>query len=46
MAKNKKGNQEEFRPTGTMTVLFIFMFVLIVLWVTIYTILLQRGVTI
>ncbi|MEW5827848.1 MAG: cytochrome c oxidase subunit 2A [Chloroflexota bacterium] len=41
---NKKGN-DEFRPTGTMTVLIIFMVTLIVLWVSIYMILLQRGLT-
>lgn len=45
MAKNKKGNHEEFRPTGTMTILLIFLVTLIVLWVTIYMILLARGVT-
>ncbi len=45
MANKKKGSQEEFRPTGTMTILFIFLVTLIVLWVTIYMILLGRGVT-
>ncbi len=44
MAK-KSGNDEEFRPTGTMTVLIIFLVTLIVLWVSIYMILLSRGVT-
>ena len=45
MANKKKDGQEEFRPTGTMTILFIFLVTLIVLWVTIYMILLGRGVT-
>ena len=38
--------QEEFHPRGTMVILGIFMLTLIVLWVSVYIILLQRGVTI
>lgn len=43
---NKKGNEEEFRPTGTVTVLIIFLITLIVLWASVYMILLSRGVTV
>ncbi len=41
---NKKSN-DEFRPTGTMAVLAIFIITLVVLWVSIYMIMLQRGLT-
>jgi hypothetical protein len=42
---NKKGNDEEFRPTGTMAVLVIFVITLIAIWATIYMILVGRGGT-
>lgn len=45
MATNKKGNDEEFRPTGTMAVLAIFVITLIAIWATIYMILVGRGGT-
>jgi hypothetical protein len=34
-----------FRPTGTVTVVALFVVVLILLWLSIYLILLARGVT-
>jgi hypothetical protein len=39
----KKG--EEFKPTGTLFVLFLFLVMIIVLWGTVYLILINRGVT-
>ena len=45
MATNKKGNDEEFRPTGTLAVLAIFVITLIAIWATIYMILVGRGGT-
>jgi hypothetical protein len=37
--------EEEFHPKGTMLVLAIFVLVLILLWATVYLILLSRGMT-
>ena len=37
---------EEFKPKGTVLVLGIFVVVLILLWATVYLILLSRGVTV
>jgi hypothetical protein len=37
---------EEFQPRGTLVMLFIFMLLLIILWGSVYLILLSRGVTI
>ncbi len=45
MANNKSTN-EEFRPIGTITVLLIFLITIIVLWASVYLILLSRGVTV
>lgn len=45
MANNNK-NADEFNPKGTMVVLVIFFVTLIVLWASIYVILLGRGVTV
>ena len=39
-------HEEEFHPRGTIVVLGIFLLTLIVLWASVYVILLQRGVTI
>ena len=36
---------EHFRPTGTLFLLGIFVLTLILLWVSVYVILLSRGVT-
>ncbi|MDD2923324.1 MAG: cytochrome c oxidase subunit 2A [Anaerolineales bacterium] len=44
MAKKDKDN-EAFRPTGTVAVLVIFVITLILIWGTIYMILLSRGAT-
>ena len=38
--------EEHFVPTGTMTLLGIFVVTLILLWVSIYLILIARGVTV
>ncbi|MFN3742764.1 MAG: cytochrome c oxidase subunit 2A [Anaerolineales bacterium] len=37
---------EEFKPKGTVAMLVVFALTLIVLWGTIYMILLQRGGTV
>lgn len=40
-----KKDNEEFRPSGTIAVLVIFVITLILIWGTIYVFLLQRGGT-
>lgn len=45
MAKKEKDN-EEFHPTGTIAVLIIFVITLVLIWGTIYMILLGRGGTV
>ncbi len=44
MAKKNK-EDEDFRPTGTIAVLAIFVITLIAIWGTIYWFLIQRGGT-
>ena len=44
MSKNDK-EDEEFRPTGTIAILVIFVITLIAIWGTIYMILVNRGGT-
>lgn len=44
MAK-KKDPDEKFQPKGTLVVLGIFVLTIIVLWGSVYLILLQRGMT-
>lgn len=44
MAKKDK-DDDEFRPTGTIAVLAIFVITLIAIWTTIYMILVGRGGT-
>ncbi|MEK6751051.1 MAG: cytochrome c oxidase subunit 2A [Chloroflexota bacterium] len=44
MAKKDK-DDDEFRPTGTIAVLTIFVITLIAIWTTIYMILVGRGST-
>jgi len=44
MAKKDKGD-DEFRPTGTLAILAIFIITLIAIWTTIYMILVGRGGT-
>jgi hypothetical protein len=47
MSENKKpDDMEDFRPRGTMVILVIFVLTLIVLWASVYVILLSRGVTV
>ncbi len=36
---------EEFKPRGTMVILVIFMITIIILWGSVYFILLERGAT-
>lgn len=43
--KPNEAHDDEFRPTGTLLVLGIFMVTIIVLWGSVYLILLSRGVT-
>ncbi|HBY07706.1 MAG TPA: hypothetical protein DEH22_07965 [Chloroflexi bacterium] len=42
---DKKVPDEGFKPKGTLVILFIFLVTLIVLWGSVYVILLNRGVT-
>jgi hypothetical protein len=44
MAKKNK-DDEDFKPTGTIAVLAIFVVTLIAIWATIYMILVGRGGT-
>jgi hypothetical protein len=44
--KSKEQEEEDFRPTGTIAVLTIFVITLIAIWGTIYMILVGRGGTI
>lgn len=43
--KDKDKEDDEFRPTGTIAVLTIFVITLIAIWATIYWILVGRGGT-
>jgi hypothetical protein len=45
MADKNTPEQNEFKPKGTLVILFIFLITLIVLWGTVHVILLNRGVT-
>lgn len=38
-------HEEHFKPTGTLFVLVLFVATIILLWVSVYVILLSRGVT-
>lgn len=46
MEEHKDSEHEEFHPKGTMVVLLIFVLTLIILWGSVYVILLSRGVTV
>jgi hypothetical protein len=46
MAKKSHEPQEEFHPKGTALVLAIFVITLILLWGSVYLIMLQRGITV
>ena len=37
--------EEHFRPVGTLFILAVFVITLILLWASVYVILLSRGVT-
>jgi|GEM_PF-1530065 hypothetical protein len=39
------GDAESFQPRGTLVIVLIFVLLLIVLWGSVYLILLSRGVT-
>lgn len=45
MTKKSKEPQDEFHPKGTALVLAIFVVTLILLWGSVYLIMLSRGVT-
>ena len=44
MAKKDKGD-DEFRPTGTIAIMAVFVVTLVAIWATIYMILVGRGGT-
>lgn len=43
--QNQATEPEHFRPTGTIFILSVFVLVIILLWASVYLILLSRGVT-
>lgn len=46
VASESGGEQEEhFKPTGTVFILAVFVATIILLWASVYVILLSRGVT-
>lgn len=45
MSKKDNHEDDEFRPTGTIAILAIFVITLIAIWATIYMILVGRGGT-
>lgn len=45
MAGKKEKKKEEFHPKGTIVVLGIFLLTIILLWGSVYLILLERGIT-
>ncbi len=46
MAKKEPNDIQKSHPKGTMLVLLIFLILIVVLWGSVYLILLSRGVTI
>lgn len=47
MSENKNPDEmDDFRPRGTIVILVIFLLTLIILWASVYMILLSRGVTV
>jgi hypothetical protein len=47
MSENKKPDEmDDFRPRGTIVILVLFVLALIILWASVYLILLSRGVTV
>jgi flagellar basal body-associated protein FliL len=45
MADKNAPEQNEFKPKGTIVILLIFLLTIIILWGSVYVILLGRGVT-
>ena len=45
MADKSTPENNEFKPKGTIVILLIFLLTIIVLWGSVYVILLDRGVT-
>ena len=45
MADKNGPEQNDFKPKGTIVILLIFLLTIIVLWGSVYLILLDRGVT-
>ena len=45
MADKNAPEQNEFKPKGTIVILLIYLLTIIVLWGSVYVILLGRGVT-
>lgn len=45
MATDSDEAEEHFKPTGTLFLLAMFVAALILLWASVYVILLSRGVT-
>lgn len=41
-----KQESEEFHPKGTVAILVMFVLAIIILWASVYVILLSRGVTV
>lgn len=39
------GHEEHFKPVGTMFIVAVFVVALVLLWASVYVILLSRGVT-
>ena len=46
MAKKQQPDHEEFHPKGTLVVLGLFLLTIIILWGSVYFILLSRGVNV
>ena len=47
MSENKNPDENmDLRPRGTMVILILFVLTLIILWGSVYLILLSRGVTV
>lgn len=45
MSTDSEDGEEHFKPTGTIFLLAMFVATLILLWASVYVILLSRGVT-
>lgn len=44
--KPSETDEEHFKPTGTIFVLGLFVVALVLLWASVYVILISRGVTV